>query len=300
MGELAKIESFRRDLAVAETINEIQLIKNAADAFSEFARKEKMSIEGQNELGKFRIEITEKIGQWLNEHFPHGVRSDRRVQTTQTLPDKMPITPYESARSRTILETPRELKQQIFEQFKNEGKVITPQAVYIEIKKPHISNNSGEYEWYTPEYIIESARLVMGTIDTDPASSEIANRIVKAKYFFTKEANGLDKNWTGNVWLNPPYGQPYISNFSEAIVNKRGQYNQAIILVNNATETEWFQRMLTISDGICLFKTRIKFIINGSPSGSPLQGQAAIYFGNNANEFFNEFGKYGICLSVVR
>ena len=40
----------------------------------------------------------------------------------------------------------------------------------------HLSQNSGENEWYTPPEIIAAARTIMGRIDTDPASSEKANQ----------------------------------------------------------------------------------------------------------------------------
>jgi hypothetical protein len=29
---------------------------------------------------------------------------------------------------------------------------------------------------------------------------------VRAAAYFTKEDDGLTKEWNGNVWLNPPYG----------------------------------------------------------------------------------------------
>ena len=167
--------------------------------------------------------------------------------------------------------------------------------------KPHVSNNSGENEWYTPEYLIESARLVLGNIDLDPASSELANKTVKAGMYYTKEKSGIDKNWFGNVWLNPPYAQPLISQFSQAVINKRKGYKQAIILVNNATETNWLQEMIRISDCICLLKSRVKFIdMDGKASGAPLQGQIVLYIGNNKDGFINEFKKHGICLSVEK
>lgn len=76
-----------------------------------------------------------------------------------------------------------------------------------EIKKPHVANNSKDDEWYTPEKYIEAARMVMGSIDLDPASNDFANETVKAKTFFDEEQNGLEQKWFGNIWLNPPFGR---------------------------------------------------------------------------------------------
>jgi len=47
---------------------------------------------------------------------------------------------------------------------------------------------------------------VMGSIDLDPASNEGAQKNVMASTFYTEKENGLNYEWHGNIWLNPPYG----------------------------------------------------------------------------------------------
>jgi len=74
---------------------------------------------------------------------------------------------------------------------------------------PSVKHSSETNEQYTPERIVELAREVMGGIDLDPASSELANARVRAARIFT-EADGeraLEEPWEGKIWLNPPGGQ---------------------------------------------------------------------------------------------
>ena len=161
----------------------------------------------------------------------------------------------------------------------------------------HVANNSGEDEWYTPPKYIEAAREVMGSIDLDPASSDKANETVKARNYFTKENSGLDKKWIGNVWLNPPYSQPLMGQFSEAIVERVGKFSQGCVLVNNATETKWGQRLLQKCNAVCFIRGRIKYLDKtGTPANTPLQGQMILYFGEHVEKFAQKFQKFGIIL----
>jgi phage N-6-adenine-methyltransferase len=164
-------------------------------------------------------------------------------------------------------------------------------------KHVHVAQNSGENEWYTPSEFIESARLVMGSIDLDPASSDLANKTVKAAVFYSKEDNGLDKSWSGNVWLNPPYAQPLMNQFADKLLNERVNIKQAIVLINNATETKWFQSIAKEASTICFPSSRIKFIDKaGNPTGQPLQGQAILYFGDDGGAFNYYFSNFGLVL----
>ena len=102
-------------------------------------------------------------------------------------------------------------------------------------------------EWYTPAKYIEAARAVMGSIDLDPASCELANQTVRAARYYTQEENGLAQEWYGNVWLNPPYGVQHGKSRIVAFTRKllraywNGDVKQAVFLVLARTEATWFE-----------------------------------------------------------
>jgi len=165
--------------------------------------------------------------------------------------------------------------------------------------KPHIGQATGENEWFSPPEYTEAARAVMGGIDLDPASCEAANRTVQADRFYTIEDDGLTQLWAGRVWMNPPYSQPLIGKFTDKLVEniEAGSVEQACVLVNNATETGWFQPMLEVCSSICLMRGRVKFLdATGQDTGAPLQGQAVLYFGNNVSRFREVFSTFGVIL----
>ena len=164
------------------------------------------------------------------------------------------------------------------------------------IKHVHVAQNSGNNEWYTPAAFIEAARAVMGTIDLDPASSEVANQTVQAERFFTAEQDGLAQDWpVARIWMNPPYAQPLIGQFASKFRQAVRDGSEGIVLVNNATETGWFHEIADGCAAICFPKGRVKFLdTSGNAAGAPLQGQAIIYSGPNADAFEAEFKQFGL------
>jgi phage N-6-adenine-methyltransferase len=189
----------------------------------------------------------------------------------------------------------RKKSPELWEQAKRDE--VTVSAAYKQLNQAHVANNSGNNEWYTPKNILEAARHVLGGFDLDPASSETANNTVKALKYFTELDDGLIQEWPDGVriWMNPPYAQPLIGQFAVKFSQAINQGSTGIVLVNNATETTWFQLIASVCAAICFPKSRIKFIdMNGNPSGSPLQGQAIIYCGDNIDLFVEHFGNFGL------
>jgi N6-adenosine-specific RNA methylase IME4 len=138
--ELAKIETFRAELAKAETFEEIKYLKSQAEAVAEFAKRLKIGKAKQDEIGVFLIEVGSKQGEWLDRHFPHGVKAeDRRGNIMLPLNidsmEDIGVNKRQSSQSRLIAKEP-ELVQKAIETIKaSDNQVVTPNAVVTEIKK---------------------------------------------------------------------------------------------------------------------------------------------------------------------
>ena len=156
---------------------------------------------------------------------------------------------------------------------------------------------TGNAEWYTPPDIIAAVHAVLGHIDLDAASCEVANRIVLADNFFSIDDDGLDCNWFGRVYLNPPYSRGLIKKFVNKFIAeyKAGHVDGAIILVNVQTDSKWFKTLAELCTAAIFTQGRIRFVQpDGIPSKhTPTCGQCFFYFGNDVEKFFFVFELFG-------
>lgn len=166
-------------------------------------------------------------------------------------------------------------------------------------------------EWYTPATYVEAARKVMGSIDLDPASCELANRTVRAARYYTKEENGLAQEWRArSVWLNPPYGrihpeqrgstksyQPlFILKLLEAYEN--GNVKQAICLtIGTSCFMRWFQPLWNYP--MCFHDGRILFDMPDGTQSDFGFGNIIIYLGSDEKRFIEEFSQFGRIIRTV-
>ncbi|MBV8887986.1 MAG: hypothetical protein JO235_28865 [Chroococcidiopsidaceae cyanobacterium CP_BM_RX_35] len=148
-------------------------------------------------------------------------------------------------------------------------------------------------DWYTPPEIIVLVRQVMGEIDLDPASNEIAQQWVQASNYHTQAQDGLSHRWFGRVWLHPTH------NKTAKWINKvlteyeSGQVLEAIILVRPSVGSKWFQKLTRLFP-VCFPDEPIAFLDDqGQPQPRPKQGNAIFYLGQNIEQFQQIFGTVG-------
>jgi hypothetical protein len=102
--------------------------------------------------------------------------------------------------------------------------------------------------WLTPRWILSA----LGDFNLDPAAHESWPTADEHLYEF-----GLEEEWHGRVWLNPPYGR----NIGQWLL-KLQKHGNGIALVFARTDTSWFQSLEW--DAANFMKGRIKFL---RPSG---------------------------------
>jgi len=169
------------------------------------------------------------------------------------------------------------------------------------IAKLHSSESN---EWYTPAKYIESARRVLGTIDLDPASSEFAQKTVRATRYYGLDngKDGLFSSWRGRFFCNPPYGWRVVNDkktsnqklwSKKAVRSYLEEGSNGILLINSNTEATYFTQLWHFWK--CFPYGRIKF---DQPPGAkkksqPTKGNVFIYFGSDFAAFCEEFSQYG-------
>lgn len=94
----------------------------------------------------------------------------------------------------------------------------------------HQSTKMKNDEWLTPPELIQS----IGVFDLDPCSP-INRPWDTARKHYSVNDDGLSKDWTGRVWLNPPYGKE-----AAKWLAKLAHHGNGIALVFARTETEMF------------------------------------------------------------
>jgi ParB family chromosome partitioning protein len=159
--------------------------------------------------------------------------------------------------------------------------------------------SSWSIEWYTPERYLEAAREVLGEIDLDPASNEQANTVVGAADFFSKEDDGLARDWHGKVFMNPPYGKTADGDsLAAAFCNKAieqfeaGNVEACIILVNSVHSQSWQAPLF--EHPFCLVDHRIQFIsADGEENKNPTYQNMFVYLGRDVDKFAEVFARFG-------
>jgi hypothetical protein len=297
-GTLVKLSNAERQLSKVVSVPEAMEVRDIAEAARVYAKAVKAGTLVVNQASRIRIMAERKAGEILaGMELNTGSKNIGNSGGNIVLPPKLEdigVTKIESSRWQQEAKLPEDEFQNLVSECNENGEWLTSALIRKRVAGAHVGNNNGENEWYTPGPYIDAALAVMGGIDLDPASCEAANGIVGAEQYFTEDDDGLSQEWAGTVWMNPPYSQPAIMHFCEKLTES-AKVNQWCALVNNATETKWFQTLARKSSAMAFPSGRVKFW-HPDRESAPLQGQAVVYMGDNLSEFVTAFEPFGFVL----
>ncbi len=112
------------------------------------------------------------------------------------------------------------------------------------------SNTEDKDEWLTPPWLVKA----LGQFDLDPCQP-ITPPWQNAWAGWNVKDNGLQKEWLGRIWCNPPYGKKTFF-----WLKKLAEHGNGIALIFARTETAGFHREVwDKADGIFFFEKRLTF-----------------------------------------
>jgi phage N-6-adenine-methyltransferase len=125
-------------------------------------------------------------------------------------------------------------------------------------------------DWATPPEFVAKLEAEFGKFDLDPCATDAT---AKADQYFTREEDGLQQPWFGSVFVNPPYShpEPWIVKAIREV--GEGRATRVLLLLPNATDTEWFHGHVLRCCKVRFLRGRIAFLgPEGRPIGSPRAG----------------------------
>ena len=148
-------------------------------------------------------------------------------------------------------------------------------------------------EWYTPKYFFDDFDFIF---DLDPCAPDNKFSNVPCLNMYTKNDDGLSKEWFGSVWMNPPFGGrnghfPWLEKFIK--------HGNGIGLMTSLTSSNGFQKFIPQMDRILFPSTKTKFInqLGETPNTGQFNGIVLFSIGEKCNQVLDK-SKLGIILRI--
>ena len=122
---------------------------------------------------------------------------------------------------------------------------------------------SQKNDFWTPIEVFDALNERFGPFTLDVAASDENKLAVK---YFTKDDNGLEQEWTGFIWCNPPYVRQEdgttIKNWIEkafASVNSGSAQRALLLIPTYLSNHYWHDTIFPHASHLVFFKSRLDF-----------------------------------------
>jgi len=105
-------------------------------------------------------------------------------------------------------------------------------------------------DWTTPQHVFDALQIYF---DLDPACPVDGPRFTPCKSFFSSQHDGLQSDWHGTVFINPPFSkaQPWMQRFLE--------HGDGIALTL-VSKSRWCDKLFSQADAMLLLPSTFRFV----------------------------------------
>lgn len=145
--------------------------------------------------------------------------------------------------------------------------------IRLRTQKLAVHFSSRTDEWATPWYLFDVFNRRY-QLDLDVCADQTNTKCLK---FYSRQDDSLSKPWTGNCWMNPPYGRQIKRWVAKAYIETfiRKNVNLVVCLLPARTDTAWWNDYVVAADEIFFLRGRIKF--GGAKNGAPFPSAVAVF-----------------------
>lgn len=126
--------------------------------------------------------------------------------------------------------------------------------------------------WSTPQDFFDKLNEEF-SFNLDPCASDENH---KCDRYFTRDTNGLNKEWGGSIFVNPPYGREigaWVKKSYESFCS--GKCDCVVMLIPARTDTKWFHDYIYHTAEIRFVKGRLKF--GGCKNSAPFPSMVVVW-----------------------
>jgi len=145
-------------------------------------------------------------------------------------------------------------------------------------------------DWRTPPEVIAVVKEAFGgTIDLDPCGNRYSLVGAKKQYLLSRGEDGLDAEWHGRVFVNPPF-----SNAKDWLEKAAcSTHAETLLLMPARVDTRSFHKFGVTANAFAFWKGRSTFV--GGKASAPFP-VVFLYWGGHVERFILAFEPHGFVL----
>lgn len=216
---LAKLSMATQALAEAKTLDEVKHIRDLALAAQVYAKAAHLGLEAQNHAAEIKLRAERKAGEMLAQlergtSGKYGLLEGRAashvplVNHTEyaAVLEETNTSRFDANRWQQIATLPEPVFEQHIAETISARRELTASGALQLAKtwqRPDWYQSSESDDWWTPQWLFDLLHSEF-VFDTDVCASDANHKCPK---YYTREQDGLSREWVGSCWMNPPYGR---------------------------------------------------------------------------------------------